>query len=276
MKKIIISVVLVLFCIPSVYAEKNVIVMGYKDKSKLPLINGKDDNSGLYEELFKNAAKKIGYTFKIVRLPKKRVHTGFKEGTIDFYPGASFSTKRAAYLYYLPNGLETKEVLISNKDVMNITKMSDVKGSLLTELGSSKSEWDKKYPGLKIVQMTKLSMDKVIKMINKGRGDFYVADIEVVDYYKKLNSIANYESVGLKVHDKAINKSFVPMYIGFSRKSPLFNEEKNSAYDSTADIAIANCPTKISEGCIAYKFSVALNELKKEGVTQRLYDKYFK
>ncbi len=276
MKKIFISVVLVLFCISSVYAEKNVIVMGYKDKSKSPLINGKDDNSGLYEELFKNAAEKIGYTLKIVRLPKKRVHIGFKEGTIDFYPGASFSTKRASYLYYLPNGLKTKEVLVSKKDVKNITKMSDVKGSLLTELGSSKSDWDKKYPGLEIVKMTKLSMDKVVTLINKGRGDFYVADIEVIDYYKKMNSIANYESIGIKVHDKAINKAFVPMYVGFSRKSPLFKEEKNNTYDSTAEIAITNFPTKVSEDCIAYKFSVALDELKKEGSTQRFYDKYFK
>ncbi len=109
-------------------AEENVIIMGYNAKNKIPLIGDENDNSGLYKELFETAAKKIGYRLKIVRLPKKRVHMGFKEGTLDFYPGASFSEKRSKCLYFQANGLEKKEVLLSARGKDEITDLSKLNG----------------------------------------------------------------------------------------------------------------------------------------------------
>ncbi len=276
MKAIVISLFIVVFGFVSIAtAKENIIVMGYKDKSKPPLIGEKNDNSGLYKELFEKAAKQIGYKFKIVRFPKKRVHDGFKKGSIDFYPGASFSKKRSEYLYYLPNGLQTKEVLLSLKSHTEID-ISKVKGKLIVELGSSKIDWDKKYPGLKIVQMGKLPIEKAITFLKKGRGDFFIADIEPVDYYKKNSNINKYADIGIKVHHNAINKEFIAMNLGFSRKSPLFKEELNTNFDSSKQITIENFPTKISEECVAYKLYLELNKMKDSGETQKLYEKYFK
>lgn len=181
MNKIIVSLTLAIFSSTfSISASSNTIIMGYKDKSKLPLIADKTDDSGLYKELFSRAAEKIGYELKIIRIPKARVHKGLKDGTIDFYPGASFSTKRGKYLYYLPNGLTTKEVVVTLADRPELNSISDMKGKLLVEIGSSKAEW--KYPGLKTTQINRLPMDTVIKALKGGRGDFYIADIEVIDY----------------------------------------------------------------------------------------------
>lgn len=277
MRVIFLALLVVMFgTVSTVVAADGVITMGYKDKAKMPLIGGKNDDSGMYIELFSKAASKIGYQLKIVRDPKKRIHKQLGEGTIDFYPGASFSQKRAKYLYYLPNGMKTKEVLVSRVSQNNITDMTAAKGRLLVEAGSSKVEWDKKYPNLKIVQMSKLPMETVVKAMDANRGDFYIADIEIVDYYKKANKMNNYKDIGLKIHEKSINDELVPMYMGFSKKSPLFSEKRNEGYDSSKEISLENFPTEVSKDSIAYRFYQALDELNQSGETQRLYNKYFK
>ncbi len=277
MKPIVISLFIVVFGFVSVVtAKENIIVMGYKDKSKPPLIGEKNDNSGLYKDLFEKAANQMGCKLKIVRQPKKRIHIGLKNGSIDFYPGASFSKKRAEYLFYLPNGLQTKEVLLSLNNHTEINDISKVKGRLIIELGSSKINWDIKYPGLQIIQMGKLPIDKVIIILKKGRGDFFIGDIEPVDYYKKISNINKYTDIGIKVHHNAISNEYIAMNLGFSRKSPLFKEEPNPNFDPPMPIALDNIPTKINEECVAYKFYLELVKLKGSGETQKIYDKYFK
>ena len=278
MNKRLISISLTLFLIFSInlFADNNVIKMGYKSIHKLPLIGGEDDNSGLYLDLFNKAAKKIGFRLEIVRLPKKRLHLALQKGEIDFYPGSSFSLKRADYLYYLPNGLKTKEVLVSLMDKKMIDNMNQVNGVLIVELGSSKKEWDNIYTNLKIKEFNKLSMDTVIKILKFKRGDFYIADIEIVDYYQKVNNINSLFDVGIKVHENAITKEFIPMNLGFSRKSKLFKEKENLNYKKEDMTSIENFPTVIDKSSVAYKFYLALEELKQERVTDKLYKKYFR
>jgi hypothetical protein len=256
-------------------ADEKVIKMGYKSISKMPLIGEGNDNSGLYLELFNKAAKKIGYRLEIERLPKIRLHLALEEGDIDFYPGSSFSQKRATYLYYLENGLETKEVLVSLDSKEEIFSMYEAKGILIVELGSSKIEWDKKYRNLKIIQLGKLSMTTVVNALKFNRGDFYVADIEIVNYFKKINGLKNYKELGLKIHNEAITKEFIPMHMGFSRKSKLFKEKSNPDFNRKEAISIENFPTIVDENSVAFKFYQALHELKDEEETKKLYMKYF-
>ena len=276
MKRSIYILLFLFFTYLNLNAEDKVIVMGYKEKDKMPLIGKKGDDSGLYKELFEKAAKKIGYELKIVRYPKKRVHAGLKAGVFDFYPGASFSKKRAEYLYYLPNGLQTKEVLVSLDDKEEITDMKQAKGKLLIAPGSSKVDWDKKYSGIKIVQMGKLPMKTVIQALKAKRGDFYIADIEVVDYYLKQNNIKNYKDIGIKIHQSAVNKWYIPMYMGFSRNSRLFEEVPNPLFEIDEELSIANFPVNVSKSSIAYRLYKALREFEQSGETKKIYGKYFK
>lgn len=275
MKRSVFVVLFILGLVNISFAEDKVIVMGYKSIAKTPLIGEEDDNTGLYLDLFNKAAKKIGYRLEIERLPKKRLHLALERGYIDFYPGSSFSQKRAKYLYYLENGLETKEVLVSTSEKKEINNISEAKGTLIVELGSSKIEWDIIYPNIKITKLGKLSMDTIIKALKFNRGDFYIADIEIINYYKKINYLDSYLDIGIKIHENAINKKLIPMYLGFSRKSKLFNEIENSNFDNTKTISIKNFPTKVDENSVAYKFFKALDELKKEQVTKTIYNKYF-
>ena len=261
---------------PFAYASEKTIIMGYKAISKPPLIGGHGDNAGLYLDLFQKAADRIGYELLVVRIPKKRLHFELSRGTVDFYPGSSFSQKRTGYLFYLPNGLQTKEVLISLNNRPEIKSLDGVEGRLIVELSSSKLEWDQIYPKLTISQMGKLSMDKVIEALKTGRGDFYIADIEIVDHYQKVNNLKNYEEIGIKIHHNAINQAYIPMNMGFSRKSKLFSEYPNPRFSPDEVISIDNFYTKIDTNSVAYQFYQALDQLKKEGYTQHLYDKYFR
>ncbi len=279
MKSILKFIILKIFITSSLlYANdhEKVIIMGYKDMAKPPLIGNKNDNSGLYLELFERAAKRIGYRLEVKRLPKKRLHNALEQGTVDFYPGSSFSQKRTKYLYFLPNGLQTKEVLVSKSTQKEINHMSEVKGVLIVEPGSSKLEWSSLYPNIRITKLSKLSMSTIIKGIKYNRGDFNIADIEIVDFYKKSNNLKSYEDIGLKIHYNAINKEFIPMNMGFSKRSKLFSEKENLSFDKTKIVSIKNFPTIIDKNSIAYKFYLSLMQLKEEEITQDLYNKYFK
>ena len=260
----------------STFAKDKAIVMGFKNISKGQLIGDLRSNEGLYKDLFKMAAKELGYNLKIVRLPKKRVHLALRKGTIDFYPGSSFSKERSKYLYYLPNGLKTKEVLVSLSEQREITNMSNANGRLMVGLGSSKIKWDEKYKDLKVNIMSKLSMPIVVKALKSNRGDFYIADIEIVDSYKKENSINDLSSIGIRIHENAISRNFIKMYLGFSRNSPLFKERKNEYFNTQREISISNFPTKIDEDCIAYKLYKILVKYEKNGTTKALYQKHHK
>lgn len=253
-------------------AKNNVIIMGYSEKSKLPLIGELNNNQGLYKDIFEKAAKNIGYELKIVRFPKKRVHRGLKNGSIDFYPGSSFSKERANYLYFLPNGLKTKEVLISLDKIKEIKNIASAQGELLVELGSSKKNWDKIYPKLTIVQMGMLPLKKVLIALEKKRGDFYIADIEPIRYHDKL---LNFSKIGIKIHYNAINDKFVSMNLGFSRKSHLFKDSKNEKFNKLKSISLKNYPTKISKESIAYKLHVELIKMQKNGDIDKIKNKYF-
>lgn len=276
MKYYLSILLLILTLSPVTNASDKTIIMGYKAIAKPPLIGSNGDNSGLYFDLFQKAAERIGYELLVVRIPKKRLHFELARGTVDFYPGSSFSQKRTGYLFYLPNGLQTKEVLVSLNYWPEINSMDEVEGRLIVELSSSKLEWDQIYPKLTISQMSKLSMEKVIEALKTGRGDFYIADIEIVDHYQKQNNLENYEEIGVKIHPDAVNKAFIPMNMGFSRKSKLFSEYPNPNFSPDDDISIENFYTIVDQDSVAYQFYQALDQLKQEGYTQKLYDQYFK
>ena len=269
--------IFILLCSSSALgSDDKKLVMGYKDREKMPLIGSEFDNRGLYLDLFTKAAHKIGYKLDIVRYPKKRLHYRLKKGLSDFYPGTSFSLERSEYLYYLPNGLETKEVLVTLDTPKEYKSLDELEGTLLIELGSSKSDISKRYPKLTTIQKTSLPMQSVINALHSGIADFYIADIEVVDYYRKQKKFFDYKNIGIKIHYNIISKEFVPMYLGFSRKSKLFKEIPNPGFDKNKGISIDNFPVKISKKCIAYKLYESLMDMKQKGETRLLYGRHFR
>ena len=250
--------------------------MTFKEGDKLPLIAKNPDNSGAYSELFSLAAEKIGCKITITRLPKKRLHRQLEKGELDFYPGASFSNKRAEYLYYIDNGFTTAEygiTSINSSEIFNFQQVKEFNLIWLMELGSSKNEPANKN-GVQTMPVRFADIEKARYLISKGRNIFYIADKELVDYYLKRTGYRSFKDAGLKVHYGCCGDK-VPMYMGFSRLSPHFKERPNPKYDKTKKLSPSNSPTVIDPGCVAYKLGQALMEIKASGKTAQIYQKYF-
>lgn len=254
-----------------------VIKMTYKDNEKLPLIAKQPDNSGVYFDLFSKAADKIDCKIEIVRTSKGRLHKQLETGELDFYPGTSFSEKRAQYLYYIENGLMTAEYGITSINTPEISAYKQVKELELLWMmdhGSSKIGIAERI-GAKSESFTGgVDIDKVRQHISHGRNNFYVADKEIIDYYLKSKGLSSFEDAGLKVHYNCCGGE-APMYMGFSRFSPHFKEKSNESYDNTQKTSPTNFPTVIDPECVAYKLGQALHEMQISGETARIYQKHF-
>jgi len=264
------------FSVPSLLFAECQLKMGYKEGAKLPLIAKQPDNAGAYLELFSKAAQSIGCKLTVVRLPKKRLHSKFKSGELDFYPGASFSEKRAAYLYYIENGFMTAQYGITSINTPEISNFQQVKEFdllWLLELGSSKTELANSI-GARTQTLKIVDIERMRRIISKGRNVFYVADKELIDYYLKSNGLSSLKEIGLKVHRHCCAGD-AAMYMGFSRFSPHFAEMPNPKYDPSKPLRPSNFPTIVDPDSVAYRLSQALRKMKDSGETAKIYETYF-
>ncbi|NTS77119.1 hypothetical protein HR060_09560 [Catenovulum sp. SM1970] len=255
------------------------IKMVFKLGDKYPLMNAAPDNSGIFQDLYTEASHRIGCELSITRLPKQRAHQGLEQGRFDFYPAASFSTQRSRYLIYLDNGLTTSEYGISSKGVPTITQLSQLKKvpSLiwLLETNSSKDEVASNL-GIAAQKVKYLNIEKVIEFVNKRRSYqyFYVADKEILDSFIAKNDLSNLNTFGLKIHRHCCGQQ-QPMYMGVSRYSPSIREQLNDDFDPTLNASPQNQVTTVKANSLIEQFYQALSELKKEGVTDTIYKKWY-
>lgn len=253
------------------------IKMAYKDKEKLPLIEDVPSDEGAYKDLFTKAAESIGCKLEIVRIPKKRLHSMLESGDLDFYPGASFSTKRANYLYYFPNGFMSGQYGITPKSVKEVFSFNDVKSQNLMwymEPGGSKNEIAKDL-GIEAREISDLNIDSFINYVKRDDmwPSFYVADKELVDYFHKKTG-KSIDSEGFKIQKDCCGGEH-PMYAGFSRKSAHFSEKTNPDYDPNQALSPDNFPTVIDDDCVANKLRLALESMEKNGETDKIYQEWF-
>ena len=253
--------------------------MGYKISGKSKLIQDSPYSNGVYKEIYTEAAKRIGCKLKVLRKPKKRVLDELKKGSIDFYPGAAFSAKRAKYLYFIPNGLEDSEYGLSSAnlpDIIDLKELAQHKVTWLMGLGSPKESLAREY-GVKAGPRGDVTIDAIVNlMVNKPNTNyFFIAEKEQILLYPAENNYSSMEEVGLKVHKNCCGEPS-PMYLGFSRKSHLFSELPNSGYMAEQKVAVNNFPSVIRKDNVAYSLMKALFQMKQEGVTDKIYDKWFK
>lgn len=253
--------------------------MVFKTGDKAPLMQAAPDNSGIFNDLYREAAERIGCQLTITRLPKQRVHHGLKRGDFDFYPAASFSTERATYLTYIDNGLTTGEIGISSLKMGAITDLHQLKKYShviwLMEANSSKSEMANLL-GVSIQKVNYLNLEKVKDFIDKRPQYhyFYVVDKEVIDSFHVRNPGKKLSDFGLKAHPKCCG-NLQPMYLGFSRFSTHLTEAPNLGYNPDIKLAPNNQPVQPSNNSTAFLFSQALQNMKKEGVTDSIYQHWY-
>jgi ABC-type amino acid transport substrate-binding protein len=266
-KKILIASIL----FTSLFAQEQecVLTMGYKNKKKEPYISM--TNEGLYKELYSLASQKIGCSLKIVRNSKKRVVMGLENGSVDFYPGFKITTKRAKFIHFISNELPYGLTLMARDGLGKIKSNQDIidkKLRLLVELGGANyfgTDIDK----INKIETTGLNLEKAVKLIQAKRADVYMYNQSQIDYYFK-----KYNPNGIKRY-KNFTGSDKTLLAGVSLKSKYIKTMPNPNYDKNKKTTIDNMPTIIDEKCKIAQFAKALKELKADGTTDRLYNKYF-
>lgn len=252
------------------YRDQNEIVMGYRTTSKLPYIQENPDNEGFYKDIYTEACRRIGYTLKIVRLPKARVLKGLEDGVIDFYPGFAYSEDRARYSFWINNRIKQQDVIITHDEVDTLESIEDLDGlRYLLSLGNSNALTDMDLGNIKTITVSELDLDRAIKMIKNKRADFYVYEENTIRYFIKSNDID-----GIRFHTNVI-EDFYWSHAGFSRNSPLFKGIPNPDYDPEFPQSIENFPFKLDEESVFYKLRSALEEMASDGTIDAYYHSYF-
>lgn len=247
-----------------------VIRMAYRTTEKLPLIGGESDNSGLYYDLYSEAARRIGYKLEIVRKPKKRILLDLKSGDIDFYPGFVFSEERAGYVYFINTGIKEQNVVVTLDTVEDITSFDDLRGKLVLQpLGNADYLENIDKTDITVIPVPEADLKRMIELIELGRGDLFIYQQSSILYVLKANGIGN-----IKTHPGLLPNVFY-LHLGFSKQSPLFKSEENHSYDSGKALSIENFPIELSPSCPAFLFQQALKEMHDEGFTQKLYNSYY-
>lgn len=243
--------------------------MGYRTTARLPNIEAMPSNKGVYQDLYTEAAKRIGCKLEIHRLPKKRVLRDLGRGTLDFYPGLTFREERSLYIHFFPNGLPSADIGLTRVEVNEINSFYDLKGMVvLRAFGGSSVDADKYNVTLKTPP--ELSFDKAIDIILNKQADFYEDEIGTLSYYLKSHPRAN----ELKFHLNCCG-GLTDLTVGFSRASPHLKEEVNPDYDAKKDLDYNNFPTRLAKRTIAYRFQEALKQLKEDGFTNNVFQKYY-
>lgn len=251
------------------------ITMVFKLGDKSPLMKAAPDNSGIFNDLYSLAAKRIGCSLSITRLPKARLHQGLKMGIYDFYPAASFSKERTKYLTYINNGLTTKEYGMSSLGIKNITDFQQLtyydNVIWLTELNSSKSGMADKM-GIPYQQINYLNVDILLNFIQARPqfNYFYIADKTVVDNFLMKNAKNSLSDHGIRLHEQCCGET-QPMYLAFSRYSPHMKETANPHYQAGKTLSATNQMLLPAKNSIAQQFAAALQALQKEGITNSIY-----
>jgi len=271
MRKLSALLLLIYFIFPNIVFPQT-LIMGYRETGRLPLIGKDGDNSGLYFDLFSSAAQKLNVNFKIYRYPKKRVLKYIEEGKIDFYPGFTFTPRRAQFAYYIKNGLlDGGDIGVSLHSLESITNLEQLKNKrVLLALGGPMVDLLAHIDGVILNKVASLSIEKAIRLLRLKRHDIYLYNRKSIEYYLKVNNIKD-----IKLHLKCCGGN-KPMYLGFSRKSINFKESKNPNYDSKKAIFINNTPTIINKESLAYRLGLTLKQMRKSGEIQKIIDKYYK
>lgn len=236
------------FALSILPSQACVLKMGYRTTARLPNIEAKPSNKGVYQDLYREAAKRINCTLEIYRLPKKRILRDLGRGTFDFYPGLSFREERSLSIFFFANGLPSADIGLTRIEVPEINSMHDLKGKVVLRAFGGPSVDVDKY-GVILKTPPELSFEKAIDFILNKNADFYQDEIGTLSYYLKSHKRAD----ELKFHLNCCG-GLSELTVGFSRASPHLNEESNPNYDEKKELAYNNFPKQLSKRSTAYRF----------------------
>ena len=252
----------------SATASACTLTMGYRTTDRQPNIQAAPDNSGLYLDLYTEAAKRIKCELTVVRAPKRRIVRALELGQIDFYPGYTFEEKRSPATFFILNGLPAKPIGLSRIEMPEVHSFDDLRNkTVLVALGGVIGEVEKYDISLK--SPAELSFPKAIELVLNKQVDFFKDEVGLA-FYLKDHPRKN----ELKLHTNCCGP-LTEFTLGFSRTSAYYKEVNNPAYNPAKPLSVNNFPVLLAPDSIAYQFQQTLRQLRDEGFTGKLYQKYY-
>lgn len=259
-------------------AEPCQISLVYKSKGKAGYMAAAPSNAGLYQALYQEVANALTCTLSIQRYPKKRTHLLLKAGRVDLYPSTGFDMKRSQYLYYIPNGLYRHEryIGLTPPRVTSLSNISEIKDDGLTwifEGGNTTGQLAEKFQ-VPYQAITKLSDERAIAMLSKGRKVFYrmIAD----DYEKYLleHKVKDLKGLNIRAHKNCCKAKSHRLYTGMSRKSEHYREDINPHYKTNQPVSAENYPVSLVNDSLMFKIAQQMKKLRASGRVEQLYQHY--
>ena len=234
----------------------------YPERNKWPLIGDAPNSSGFYDAVFSRAAREAGLTIQVDRVPKARAWLQLERGTSDFYPGASFSQDRAQHVVWIDTGLRTREVCLLRPGLrLQATLAKSAPLTLGVEPGSSKIDLFRQHRTQHFG--SRLTIDKAVDILARGRADVVVVDIEPLSAYLARAKEGSLAELGVTVNEHCIGP-WQPLYLAWSRQAlptPTSLPVLTQAGDQSA---------QLPKGSKAARFHAALLRLKSRGDLARL------
>ena len=256
--------------------EKSVVacelIMGYRTNAKPPFINAAPDNSGLYFDLYEEAARRIDCRLIVLRQPKRRILHFLKHGDIDFYPGLSFSEERAQYVTFIPNGLKDGYIGLTRRSEPEIFSLNDVaKRNLVMVMAFGGYDLNAEDYGIHVRRPYDFTLEQIVDLIIEGRADFHAYNLLAVQHF-----LSNHpdKAAKLRMHQYCCSEP-EQMYMAFSKQSAYAEMIDNADYLRHLPLTAENTPDSVSISSIAWKLRWALSSMQKDGSFQVIYGKYF-
>lgn len=189
-------------------------------------------------EFMEALGRKLGVRIQFVEVPWDSMFAALSSGRIDVVANQVTKNPEREGLYDLSTPyIETTGVVVVAEDDDSVKKLSDIKGKRAGQNLTSNWAQTAKANGAQVVGVD--SMDKAIQNLRQGSVDVVVNDKLAV-----RNFLATTDNPGVKIVAETDDKS-----------ESVLAARKNSGYMPALNKGI--------------------NELKADGTSQRLYDKYF-
>lgn len=266
------TVIFLLVFLSAQWAAACELTMGYRVNAKPPFIAEMPDNSGLYMDIYTEASKRIGCKLSVVRQPKGRIMRMIAMGSIDFYPGLSFTEKRMEFVTFIPNGLKDGNIGITRSDEKEIFSLHEVAERDMTMVVSFGSfDHNAAEYGINLRTPYDFGLSDMVDLILNMKADFHAYNLLAVEYFLKNNPE---KAKFLKIHRFCCELAF-DMYLAFSKNSPHIDLLPNPNYISVQPLFPPNLPHIPAPKSTAGKLAQALADMKKDGSFNRIYSKYF-
>ena len=257
----------------SASGERPVLVLGYPEREKNPFIADAPSDDGIFQDVLRLAAERVGAELRIDRLPKKRVFQYMREGRVDFYPGSP-TPERNEIMVWISLGFQSKNICLVRAEVPPFKHLREAPPlRLIYEVGDSRADLPKDYPQLKgIAAAAQLSTEDAVRMLRNNYGDLFVTQRETYLFYLRTQQLDSLDRFKIRYEEDCTGpgREYV---LGVAKKSRHYAGLPNPDYRPGKPISLYNQPSRIDPASLAGRLRDTLLEMQESGEAQRLVDR---